>query len=168
MEAAIKSNPDHLSSLDTVNPVALGKVPVYHYEHYGSTKAVDGYWGQDDYLRLWMAVICGLEATPQEDEGSINHWQTTHEVIGALFEAHAELAGGLKQAMEDSALPYDQRADAYYKFTEKFIACVNCLHGAGILKVEPVDKLVGLIDYERSLGCRSEFQLAEVLGVRTL
>lgn len=155
-------NPGLLSKATAVNPVALGKVPVYHYENYGTIKVDDGFWGQDDFLRLWFGVILGMHA-PAGPDG--HDWLDTELYTEELFDVHAEVSKEWATIMNDKTADPDVRQNAYMLFTTSFLQCVQTMQEASGLEINPVDRIVRLIDTSRTLGGRAEVQLGKAQNI---
>ena len=168
MRVVIEDNPDVVSELMHVNPVFVGKVPLYHYENYGHTKVIDRYYGQDDYLYYWFPVILGLEAPSGEGEKDEGHWQRTLEAMQTLTTVHRHICAEDVVSMNDRTMGREAKAKAYQHFTEVFFALSEHMVHTDELSMHPVKHLVGLIDNRRSLGGNAEEILALLAGITSL
>lgn len=167
MDAAAQDNPDIIDQDNYVNPVLLGKVKRWDYVFRGEMRRAKEPWGQDDYLRFWFAVICRIDTPDVPGMDREEHWYETAARVDALFDAHTTLTTDVAPIMNDKGAPIELRQKAYQEFTTRFIACMKYMEEDGQIATDPVERVVGLVDYERSLGCRSEIQLAEQLGITT-
>lgn len=165
MQAVINDNPTIVDSYTNVNPVTLGKIPMWHYIWRGEVKVNDGSWNDGDYLRFWFATIAGVDVPEIDGESRTEHWMRLAHAMEAFVEAHKELTADVSPIMNDRKLSHQERSGAYFEFTNRFVSVLNYLVADGQLTASPVEELIGLIDFERSLGCRSEFQLAQLLGI---
>ena len=166
MEAVTDDNPTIMSRETQVNPVTLGKVPLWTWNR-GNFRDNERFWGQEDYLRFWFLTITGTDVPPEDGESREDHWTRVAHTTEAMIAAHTDLTHDLGPVMNDRSADIGTRQAAYFEFTNRFVSVLNYMQADGQITTSPVKRIVGLIDYERSLGCRSEFQLAELLGIPT-
>lgn len=165
VQAVMANSPEELASSGYINPGMLGKIPHYHFEAYGTRREVDAFWGQDDFLRFWFAVIVKLEPVSGEDE---ERWNNLYLITRKLFTGHAALCEQESSIMNDPSASEEDRIAAYYSFTDTFVGCVRYMQEQGVLDLSPVGRLVGLVDPGRSFGGRAEEEFALALDIETL
>ncbi len=129
-----------LDPTSSIEAVALGAIPG---------------WRQSDYMTFWLMVMSGLPST------GVGVAQTAKK-FEHDFERELEKAEVDMSVYNDSKLPPEERVRQYFHHAQVFASVATEGY-----ELDPVKKLVRLVDPQTSLGAQTEKVFAGLLDIST-
>lgn len=129
-----------INPISSIEPVAVGKT----------------HWNQVQFMEFWLSVIGGMQFRPGATVSSIDHLR--NQAYG-LFEKH----GVDLERMVSKASPEVRAAD-YFNMSAAFAELVT----PGTVEANPIEKVVRMIDPDKSLGAQAERVFAREIGSKVM
>lgn len=129
-----------INPLTAIEPVAVGKT----------------HWNQAQYMEFWLSVIGGVQF---KKDSIANGVDALRNAAKDQFNVH-----GVDLDFMVSAATPEERAAEYFKMATAFAGIIK----ANKIAYKPVDKVVRMIDPDKSLGAQAERAFARAIGSKVM